>query len=88
MTPLSEQLRQFVDDEKGRGVDGGSRYAICRRTGGVLSQSQMSIFMGGGLGLSLSKLDALCEVLDLQLVKRPAADPVEQLESEGTDADK
>ena len=61
---LSDQVRQAVD------ASGLSRYRISKRLG--IAESTMSRFMAGG-GLSMEYLDALAELLGLNIVagKRP-----------------
>ena len=59
LTKLSDQMRQTVDDS------GMSRYAICKAIG--MDQSIMSRFMSGKGGLSMENIDALAEVLGLEL---------------------
>jgi transcriptional regulator with XRE-family HTH domain len=56
---LSDQVRQAVDDSD------LSRYAICKSLG--LSQATMSRFMNGKGGLSMEYLDALADLLDLNI---------------------
>lgn len=65
-TKLSDQIRQAVNDS------GVSRYAICKAAG--IDQGTFSRFMRGKVGLSLPTLDALADVLGLNIVatgKRP-----------------
>ena len=62
--PVSDQIRRLVD------ASGMSRYEIAKRTG--IDQSAMSRFMSGERGLSSTALDALGELLDLQVVVRGA----------------
>jgi hypothetical protein len=57
---LSDQVRQAVDDS------GLSRYAICKTLG--LSQATMSRFMNGKGLLSMECLDALADLLDLNII--------------------
>jgi len=59
---LSDQIRQAVN------AAGVSRYRICK--GALIDQAAMSRFMAGRLGLSLQALDALAEVLGLDVVAR------------------
>jgi len=61
---LSEQIRAAVDDSS------LSRYRICKILG--INQGLMSRFMAGKSGLLLRNLDALCELLELELIKRKA----------------
>ena len=61
---VTDQIRRLVDS------CGMSRYEIAKRTG--IDQSAMSRFMSGERGLSSTALDALGELLDLQVVVRRA----------------
>ena len=56
---LTDQIRQAVD------ASGLSRYRICKALG--IPESSMSRFMSGRTGLSLENLDALAELLDLNI---------------------
>jgi transcriptional regulator with XRE-family HTH domain len=56
---LTDQVRRAVNDSP------LSRYAICKAAG--IDQAVMSRFMAGKAGLSLKSLDALAEVLGLEL---------------------
>ena len=56
---LSDQVRRAVDSS------GLSRYAICKSLG--LAQATMSRFMSGKGGLSMGHLDALADLLDLNI---------------------
>ena len=56
---LSDQVRRAVNDS------GLSRYAICKALG--LAQATMSRFMAGKGGLSMESLDALADLLDLNI---------------------
>jgi transcriptional regulator with XRE-family HTH domain len=56
---LSEQVRRAVE------ASGRSRYAICKALG--LDQATMSRFMSGKGGLSMESLDALADLLDLNI---------------------
>jgi transcriptional regulator with XRE-family HTH domain len=58
---LSDQIRRAVDDS------GLSRYRICKVLG--IAQSTMSEFMSGKSGLSLERLDALADLLDVNITK-------------------
>lgn len=60
--PISEQLRRAIL------ASGMSRYRICKEIG--IGQPSMSRFMAGIAGLSLETIDALAELLGLEL--RPA----------------
>jgi len=65
---LSDQVRRAVDS------CGASRYRLSKATG--LSQSQLSRFMAGHIGLSMHALDMLADVLQLRIVVGgPAAVP-------------
>ena len=61
-TKLSDQVRNAVN------ASGGSRYAICKAGG--IDQSTISRFMAGKIGLSWQTLDALADVLGLDVVAR------------------
>lgn len=56
---LSDQIRQAVDRS------GLSRYRICKMLG--LAEATMSRFMNGQGGLSMAHLDALADLLDLNI---------------------
>jgi len=56
---LSDQIRQAVD------ASGLSRYRISKTLG--ISESTMSRFMSGQGGLSMEYLDALADLLDLNI---------------------
>jgi transcriptional regulator with XRE-family HTH domain len=56
---LSDQVRRAVD------ASGRSRYAICKAVG--LAEATMSRFMNGKGGLSMDSLDALADLLDLNI---------------------
>jgi transcriptional regulator with XRE-family HTH domain len=62
---LSEQIRRAVD------ASGKSRYRICKELG--IAESTLSRFMSGQGGLSMDNLDALADLLHLDIVtgKRP-----------------
>ena len=62
---LSEQVRRAVD------ASGLSRYRIAKEIG--VSESTMSRFMAGKGGLSLANLDALADLLGLDIAapRRP-----------------
>ncbi|MCA9030825.1 MAG: helix-turn-helix transcriptional regulator [Planctomycetaceae bacterium] len=60
-SPLSDQLRTLIRES------GITRYKIWRDTG--VSQSLLSKFMSGAQGLSLEKIDVLCEYLALKLAR-------------------
>ena len=59
---LSDQIRRAVD------ASGVSRYRICKAAG--IDQATMSRFMAGRVGLLMPTLDALADVLGLDLVAR------------------
>jgi hypothetical protein len=56
---LCDQVRRAVD------ASGRSRYAICKAVG--LAEATMSRFMNGRGGLSMASLDALADLLDLNI---------------------
>jgi transcriptional regulator with XRE-family HTH domain len=56
---LSDQIRRAVD------ASGLSRYRISKELG--VAESTMSRFMSGQGGLSMDNLDALADLLDLDL---------------------
>ncbi len=56
---LSDQIRRAIDRS------GLSRYAICKKTG--IDKGLMSRFMAGKSGLSMASLDALADVLGLDI---------------------
>ena len=58
---LSDQVRRAVD------ASGLSRYRICKTLG--LAEATMSRFMNGQGGLSMAHLDALADVLDLNITQ-------------------
>jgi transcriptional regulator with XRE-family HTH domain len=62
--------RQTVSDAVRRAIEksGVSRYRICREAG--IDKASISRFMAGKTGLTLASLDALAEVLGLDLVAR------------------
>jgi transcriptional regulator with XRE-family HTH domain len=57
---LSDQVRRAIE------ASGLSRYRICKETG--ILQSVMSRFMNGQGMLSMERLDALADLLDLNIV--------------------
>jgi len=57
--PLSDQVRRAVD------ASGLSRYRICKTLN--LGEAHMSRFMNGLGGLSMEYLDALADLLDLNI---------------------
>lgn len=59
---VSEQLREAID------TSGQSRYAICKAL--KIDQAQLSRFMVGQRGLSVTVLDRLCDYLGLELRPR------------------
>ncbi len=56
---LSEQIRRAVD------ASGMSRYRICKELD--LAESTMSRFMTGKGGLSMESIDAVADLLDLNI---------------------
>jgi hypothetical protein len=62
---LSDQVRRAVD------ASGLSRYRICKTLN--LAEATMSRFMNGHGGLSMAYLDALADLLDLNIAlgRRP-----------------
>jgi transcriptional regulator with XRE-family HTH domain len=60
-TSLGDQFRQAVD------ASGLSRNSICKVIG--IAKGSFSKFMAGDVGMVLSKLDRLADVLGLALVK-------------------
>jgi transcriptional regulator with XRE-family HTH domain len=56
---LSDEIRRAVD------ASGRSRYAICKALG--LAEATMSRFMNGQGGLSMDSLDALADLLGLNI---------------------
>lgn len=62
---LNAKVRQVVN------ASGMSRYAICKAAG--VDQAAMSRFMAGKCGLNLKTLDALADVLRLDVVVRGPA---------------
>ena len=67
---LSEQVRRAVDSS------GTSRYRICMETG--IDQASFSRFMAGKVGLTQANLDAVADVLGLEVTAvnpRPVAPP-------------
>ena len=59
---LSEQVRRAVDES------GMTRYAICKAIG--MHESVMSRFMNAKGGLQQDSLDALADLLELDIVAR------------------
>ena len=59
---LSEQVKQAVEES------GITRYAICKAIG--MHESVMSRFMNGKGGLQQDSLDALADLLELDIVAR------------------
>jgi transcriptional regulator with XRE-family HTH domain len=59
---LSDQIRRAIDNS------GVSRYAICKATG--IDKGLMSRFMAGKGTLAMPTLDALADVLGLDVVAR------------------
>jgi predicted XRE-type DNA-binding protein len=67
---LSEQIRRAVD------ASGLSRYQICKATG--IDQASFSRFMAGKVGLTQANLDAVADMLGLEVTAvhpRPVAPP-------------
>ncbi len=62
---LSEQVRKAVNASK------LSRYRICQLAG--IDNAVMSRFMAGDVGMRMATLDALAEVLELNIVTGSAA---------------
>jgi len=65
---LSDQVRRAVDDS------GLSRYRICKLAG--IDEGSFSRFMAGKVGLSLPTLDALADVLGLDVVAGATAEEI------------
>jgi transcriptional regulator with XRE-family HTH domain len=63
---LSEQIRRAIL------ASDLTRYQVCKRIG--LSQSTMSRFIHRGGGLSMEVVDALADVLDINLESKPTKD--------------
>ena len=61
-TRLSDQIRQAVD------ACVLSRYRICKETG--IDQGAFSRFMAGKVGMTMANLDAVADVLRLDVVAR------------------
>ena len=59
---LSEQIRAAVD------ASGLSRYSICKTLG--IDKGLMSRFMNGKGGLAMATLDAIADLLNLELTPR------------------
>ena len=59
-TQFSDQIRQAVE------ASGLSRYRICKDAG--IDQAAFSRFMAGKVGLSMPTVDALADVLGLDVV--------------------
>ena len=57
---FSDQIRQAVDSS------GLSRYRICKEAG--IDQATFSRFMSGKVGMALPTLDALADVLGLDII--------------------
>ena len=75
---LSDQVRQAV------GGSGLSRYRICKLAG--IDQATFSRFMVGKVGLSLPTLDALADVLGLDVVAGGAAAEVGEARSKDAES--
>ena len=63
---FSDQIRRAVDSS------GLSRYRICKEAG--IDQATFSRFMSGKVGMALPTLDALADVLGLDVVAREKTD--------------
>jgi hypothetical protein len=61
---LSDQIRRAVD------ASGHSRYRVCKELG--IAESTMSRFMSGQGGLSMDYLDALADLLGLNIARGAA----------------
>jgi transcriptional regulator with XRE-family HTH domain len=61
-TPFSEQLKQRIEESE------LTRYRIAKESG--VAQSTLSSFVNGQRALSLTNIDKICDLLDLQLVPR------------------
>ena len=61
-TKLSQQLRDAID------ASGMSRYAICKATG--IDQAAMSRFMAGRAGMTLANIDAVFQLLELDVMPK------------------
>jgi DNA-binding phage protein len=63
------------DDQLRKAIDASdlSRYAIAKTTG--IDEGNLSRFMAGGGGFSMESIIAICERLELELVKRQAGKP-------------
>lgn len=64
---ISEQLRHAIEQ------CGESRYRLSKETG--VSQSILSRFINGEMGLNLENIDRLCEYLGARLVVDPKPRP-------------
>jgi transcriptional regulator with XRE-family HTH domain len=67
MKPLTDQLRQAIDDS------GLTRYEIAKRTG--IDESALAKFYNGHRGLSMEALNALGECLQLKITLGRKAGP-------------
>jgi transcriptional regulator with XRE-family HTH domain len=67
---FSDQIRQAVDSS------GLSRYRICKEAG--IDQATFSRFMSGKVGLSMPTLDALTDVLKLDVIAPQASSPAKR----------
>ena len=63
---FSDQIRQAVNSS------GLSRYRICKEAG--IDQATFSRFMSGKVGMALPTLDALADVLGLDIVMTQSTD--------------
>ncbi len=59
---FSEQLKQLIEES------GITRYRIAKDAG--VAQSTLSSFFSGNRALSLTNINKICELLDLELVPR------------------
>jgi transcriptional regulator with XRE-family HTH domain len=60
---ILEAIRQAIDQ------CGKTRYRISKETG--IGESQLAKLMRGKIGLSIERLEALAEYLDLEIIIRP-----------------
>ena len=80
---MNAKRRQRFSDQLRRAVDQSalSRYEICKRAG--LDQSVMHRFMHEKSGLSITSIDAICEVLSLRLEVTPKQPARKQTKKKG-----